>query len=255
VTRSSVQSAARRRPTRIGRRSASAACAGGFTLIELLVVIAIVGLLLAVSVPAVQSVRESARKTECLDHLHQLGVALQHHDAAYGHLPKDNERGWGVPAFLLPELEQRPLYDQLNPLTISRTSLAPTAQPLLATAISVLACPSFPDSDSPAVNGGGRTTYLGTDGLFTKRLTLSDVIDGESNTLAFGETTGDHAWAWPGLGSCGSGPNRGSFGSFHSGGAQFVFCDGKARLLSDSIDLEVFQALCTPQGGEAVGSY
>ena len=249
VIRDSVRSAVRRHPKGIGP------AARGFTLIELLVVIAIVGLLLALSVPAVQYARESARKTECLDRLHQLGVALQHHDAARGQLPKDNDHGWGVLAFMLAELDRNPLYDQLKPSATPRTSLPPALQSLLATPLPVLACPSFPDADSSAANGGGRTTYLGTEDLFSKRRTLSDVIDGESNTLAFGETTGDQAWAWPGLGSCGGGPNRGSFGSYHSGGAQFVFCDGKARLLSESIDLQVFQALCTPQGGEAVGSF
>ncbi|MCA9055892.1 MAG: DUF1559 domain-containing protein [Planctomycetaceae bacterium] len=227
----------------------------GFTLVELLVVIAIIGLLLAISLPAVSHVRESARKTECLDRLHQLAVALQHHDATYSKLPKDSENEWGVLAFLLPEIEQKPLYDQLKPLAIMRTALPPTAQPLLATAIDVLACPSFPKGDEPASNGGGRTSYLGTDGLFSKRMTLSDIIDGESQTMAFGETTADQAWAWPGLGSCGGGPNQGSYGSHHSGGAHIVLCDGQARFVSDSVDANTFSALCTPQGREVVGQY
>ncbi|MFV0445760.1 MAG: type II secretion system protein [Planctomycetaceae bacterium] len=151
----------------------------GFTLIELLVVIAIVGLLLAVSVPAVQGVRESARKTECLDHLHQLAVALQHHESTYGKLPKDNDQGWGVLAFLLPEIEQKPLYDQLRPQQNARGSLAPTLQSLLKTEIPVLWCPSYPEVEAPTAGGDSRTTYLGPEGLFSKRLTLSDVIDGE----------------------------------------------------------------------------
>jgi prepilin-type N-terminal cleavage/methylation domain-containing protein len=229
--------------------------AGGFTLIELLVVIAIIGLLLAISIPAVTNVRQSARKTECIDRLHQLGVALQHHEATIGRLPKDNDKEWGVLALLLPELEQKPLYDSLKPQTTARSGLAPVAQALLATSIPVLACPSHPERDEPAGNGGGRTTYLGTDGLFTKRMSLSDVLDGESQTIAFGETTGDHAWAWPGLGSPGGGPNQGSFGSYHHGGVQVVLCDGQARSISDQVDSATFAALCTPQGRDMVGSY
>jgi prepilin-type processing-associated H-X9-DG protein len=80
-------------------------------------------------------------------------------------------------------------------------------------------------------------------------MTLSDVIDGESQTLAFGETLADHAWAWPGLGGATA------FGSEHAGGAQFVFCDGKARLISESIDSQLFEALFTPQGREPIGRF
>ncbi|MBD3673924.1 MAG: DUF1559 domain-containing protein [Planctomycetaceae bacterium] len=63
-----------------------------FTLIELLVSIAVIGLLIALIVPAVQSVRESARRTQCKNHLKQLSLAARGFETAHGRFPSG---GWG----------------------------------------------------------------------------------------------------------------------------------------------------------------
>lgn len=106
-------------PARTGLRSHN-----GFSLIELLVVIAILGILLGLLFPAVQSVREVARKTQCANNLRQLGLALSGFQSAFRVFPAS---GWttvgpGNPAgmyvswrpLILPFIEQgnlRELYD------------------------------------------------------------------------------------------------------------------------------------------------
>jgi len=97
----------------------------GFTLIELLVVIAIIAVLIALLLPAVQSAREAARRAQCTNNLKQLGLAIHNYHQQFNCLPAENMflgptagLGWGWNAswavFLLPNLEQSPLYNSYN---------------------------------------------------------------------------------------------------------------------------------------------
>ena len=93
----------------------------GFTLVELLVVIAIIGVLVALLLPAVQSAREAARRSQCSSNMRQIGLALhQYHDSHEAFPPlrtgTANETAWGLFSFqvaLLPYIEQKPLYDDI----------------------------------------------------------------------------------------------------------------------------------------------
>ncbi|RUL89226.1 DUF1559 domain-containing protein [Tautonia sociabilis] len=100
----------------------------GFTLIELLVVIAIIGVLIALLLPAVQSAREAARRSQCTNNLKQLGLALANYESANQSYPLGGNNGpggpttydnrywgaWSAQTMLLPYLEQTQVYNAIN---------------------------------------------------------------------------------------------------------------------------------------------
>jgi prepilin-type N-terminal cleavage/methylation domain-containing protein len=114
----------------------------GFTLIELLVVIAIIAILVALLLPAVQQVREAARKSQCQDHLHNIVIAVMSYEGAFkslpplliadyhnykltsaatpaavlGHrlAPTVDQPNWAWSGMILPFLEGKPVYDTLG---------------------------------------------------------------------------------------------------------------------------------------------
>jgi len=101
----------------------------GFTLIELLVVIAIIAILVALLLPAVQAVREAARRSQCQDHLHNIAIGMHNYEGAHKRFPPgyvdlrgakptslaaDDEPHWAWSALILPFTEQKPLYDTMG---------------------------------------------------------------------------------------------------------------------------------------------
>jgi len=226
----------------------------GFSLVELLVALAVIGLLVALLLPAVQSAREGARRTQCRNNLHQIGLALENHAEQFGHYPQDGERGHGFGTYLLALLDQRALYDKIDPLNapLPPGSVVPETGDVV---LAVFRCPSAPDADRLA-SGYARSSYIGNGEIFRQATEFRDILDGDSQTMSVGETSGDHAWALPGTASTSLAPNGGGgFSSEHAGGIHILLCDGAVRFISDSIDLATFQALGTPAGREVVGEF
>ncbi|MBC8113337.1 MAG: DUF1559 domain-containing protein [Candidatus Saccharimonas sp.] len=123
------------------------------TLIEVLVVIGIIGLLVALLLPAVQNVRESARRTQCQNHLHQLGLALHNYHDTHQVLPPGCvwssmdptlNQGWGWGAMLLPHLDQQLLFESLgvNDGTLGTALASAGQQPFFKRPLHFYVCPS-----------------------------------------------------------------------------------------------------------------
>ena len=124
----------------------------GFTLIELLVVIAIIGVLIALLLPAVQAAREAARRSQCVNNLKQMGLALENYHDALGCFPMsycakfpfvdgatDTANGWGWQTMILPQMEQGTLFSAVN---FSLPVEGPQNTTVIQTRISSYLCPS-----------------------------------------------------------------------------------------------------------------
>jgi prepilin-type N-terminal cleavage/methylation domain-containing protein len=131
----------------------------GFTLVELLVVIAIIGTLVALLLPAIQAARESARRSQCINNLKQIGTAIQiYHDAKRQYPMGRNGRNqftvsWAF--FILPQIEEQSLYDAYDD---TKRVDDPMNASTMRTPIDLYACPSrrrpaadrnFDDNRSP----------------------------------------------------------------------------------------------------------
>ena len=181
----------------------------------MLVVIAIIGLLVAMLLPAVQQSRESARRAGCQNNLKEIGLALVNYHDTYKNFPRG---GWTASSAnlswtsaILPHLEERSLYNSLNPHAAYADA---TNLPAGKTLLSVLLCPTAPknnlwkpsaDLPSSSPNRYARTDYCAINGerglrsptatnnpergvlILAKNISLAEITDGASKTILVGE--------------------------------------------------------------------
>jgi prepilin-type N-terminal cleavage/methylation domain-containing protein/prepilin-type processing-associated H-X9-DG protein len=295
-----------------------------FTLVELLVVIAIIGILVALLLPAIQSAREAARRTQCANQMKQLALAALNFESSHKRLPGGigyyaantpiqpkhwNGLGWLVE--ILPQMEQQGLADEFARFRefdyVGSVSLKP---PGMLDAVQVqpegFACPSDPaghqlidtqfqwegimvaptnyrgvmgtnqmsvaTSSFPTVSpdqdycndGAVRCNGLiwRTSAQYPIRIRM--VTDGMSKTMMVGEDLPTHdyhtMWSFSNGDSSSTyaplnyslnhpAPNewydmRG-FRSWHPGGANFAFGDGRVEFIQEDIDFDVYKEMST----------
>ncbi len=183
-------------------------------------VIAIIAILIALLIPAVQKVRATAARTQCVNNLKQIGLGLHnYHDAfhsfpsgytsKYDSVGNDTGPGWGWAAFILPQMEQQSLY---NAIQFDKNIEAPANASVRVQTVSTYLCPADTvqqpwtakkyDTSGQAITtvcdvaaanyvAVFGTTEPGVDGngvfFRNSKVGIKDIADGASNTIIVGE--------------------------------------------------------------------
>jgi len=203
----------------------------GFTLVELLVVVAIIGILIALLLPAVQAAREAARRSQCINHLKQFGLAFQNHHDVYQYFPSGGNHwqyapdytsggtpevaprqraGWGFQ--VLPFIEQKQVWEggggatnddrQKNAMGAKVANFfCPSRRPPMAISAASWYAPTgtyeHGMTDYAASNGENTGVVIRTQDtqvwdLAQGPISTANITDGTSNTMIVGDKRMDH---------------------------------------------------------------
>lgn len=247
-------------------------------MVELLVSISIIGILTGLLLPAVQVIREAARRSSCANNLNNLGLGLLNYESAHNVFPHGStfqtNFSWGMK--VLPWLEQSAVHDRFDQTTV--WDAAGSNQSVARNMLAIFRCPTSEKSydgctDYCGISGSWRTTApmlsANLNGMLypaafanSQPIDLNSVYDGTSHTIIVSEGATmleiNHGfWA------CGlncftheeSGVNaadrpEAEIFSDHPVGANAVFCDGSVHFINQSVPAEVVAALCTRNGHE-----
>ena len=214
---------------------------------------AVIGTLVGLLLPAVQQVREAARRTDSQNNIRlQMLAILNYHDA-YGKLPSQaNKDGkpllsWRVA--ILPYLDEGQLYNEFHldePWDSEHNLKLLDRMPQVYR--------------NAAVELGNRTVYLAVTGEGTgfeagKRIRLSDIADGTSNTIGIVEASPSSAvpWTKPEDWTYQPGQEKAGLGGIRPNGFLAGFLDGSTRMISNSIDSDTLRKLFLINDGEVIG--
>jgi len=239
------------------------------SLVEVLVVVAIIGVLIALLLPATQSAREAARRSQCTNNLKQIGLALHNYHDRYkqfppatigpSNVPRERQFSWLVA--ILPFMEQQGLYGNLR---LDLPCDHPHNAALLQTPLSTVLCPSDPSRTTQ--EGLCKTSYVAITGADSTRgsgstrgvigldrgLRIDEIVDGASNTLLVAEVADGGPWFAGGRGTARRIDDwiENRSWSQHPGGGDFLFADGSVQFLSSTTEPQTLRDLATAQGLE-----
>ena len=246
-------------------RSSSGPTIGVVLAVTAVAVLVCGGILAALLIPAVSAAREAARRSQCVNNLKQVGLALHNYHDTHKCLPAavitdengQPMRSWRIA--VLPYTEKTTLYGQYD---FSEPWDGPNNQALHSARSPIYLCPS----DSPT--GPFDTSYVmivgeGTlGGVPNEAVCFSDITDGMSNTiLAIEVAASGINWLDPRDMTVEEAvtyiTNPAASGSRHAhpGGGNVLFADGSVRFLPDTIDPQTLRALLARNDGQVVTGF
>jgi len=226
--------------------------------IEILVVLAIIMVLIALLLPAVRTAGPAARRSQCVNNLKHIGLALRNYQSEHGTFPPVyTVDAAGKPlhswrTLILPYVEQKHLYDSID---LSRPWNDPVNAKAFQSTVQTYSCPE----EKKAANG---TTYLGVVGptaFFSTGVSrrLEEITDGQDQTLMVIEVDKERSIPWMAPIDAderlvlGLGPKA---DLYHSGGVNALFASGTVRFLKATVPDSVRHALITIAGDDKVSN-